>query len=108
MIDHAIETVLPLTEAAATLPRRRGGKKTNVATLYRWSTRGLRGEVLETIQVGGTRCTSIEALQRFFDRLTAAGRGGRQAGDAGSRTAPVRRRPRDERAVVAELERLGL
>src|SRR5262249_52278572 len=99
---------LPLTEAAATLPRRRGGKRTNVATLYLWSTRGLRGQVPETIQVGGTRCTSVEALQRFFDRPTATGRGGRQAGDAESGRAPARRRPRDERAVVAELERLGL
>lgn len=25
---------------------------------------------LETIQLGGTKCTSLEALQRFFDRLT--------------------------------------
>ena len=25
---------------------------------------------LETIRVGGTKCTSLEALQRFFGRLT--------------------------------------
>jgi hypothetical protein len=29
--------------------------------------------VLETLQVGGTRCTSLAALQRFFDRLSRHG-----------------------------------
>jgi hypothetical protein len=28
--------------------------------------------ILECLQVGGTRCTSREALARFFDRLTHA------------------------------------
>ena len=64
------ESVLSLTEATKCLPRRRAGKRPNVATLYSWTTCGCRGVVLETIQVGGTRCTSREALQRFFDRLT--------------------------------------
>jgi hypothetical protein len=43
-----------------------------VATLYRWAQTGIRGIRLETIMVGGTRCTSTEALQRFFDMITAA------------------------------------
>ena len=33
---------------------------------------GVRGIRLESIMVGGTRCTSVQALQRFFDALTAA------------------------------------
>ena len=74
MIDHANETVLSLTDAASTLPRRRGGKRVNVATLYRWASHGCRGVRLETIQIGGTKCTSREALGRFFNRLTDPGR----------------------------------
>lgn len=70
MIDISTETVLSFTEAAARLPRRRRGKKPHIATLYRWAERGLKGVHLETIQVGGTCCTSLEALQRFFDGLT--------------------------------------
>jgi hypothetical protein len=31
---------------------------------------------LETLVVGGSLCTSIEALQRFFDRLTREAAGG--------------------------------
>jgi hypothetical protein len=69
MIDISVETVLTFTEAAARLPRRRRGKKPHIATLYRWAERGLKGVRLETIQVGGTCCTSIEALQRFFNGL---------------------------------------
>lgn len=71
MIDLENENVISLTAAAKQLPRRRAGKRPHVATLYRWASRGLREIRLETIQVGGTMCTSIEALQRFFDRLSA-------------------------------------
>ncbi|WP_422927034.1 DUF1580 domain-containing protein [Singulisphaera sp. PoT] len=43
-----------------------------MSTIYRWSTSGCRGVVLETIQIGGSRWSSREALQRFFEELTAA------------------------------------
>lgn len=72
MLSLQSESIVSLTEATTHLPRRRRGKKPNVATLYRWASRGCRGIVLETIQIGGTRCTSREALQRFAERLTAA------------------------------------
>ncbi len=70
MIDTTIETVLSLAQAADNLPRRRRGRKTHISTLYRWATVGCRGVILETIQIGATRCTSREALQRFFERLS--------------------------------------
>jgi hypothetical protein len=70
MIDPNSEALLSLADAARTLPRRRAGKKPHVSCIYRWTTAGCRGIVLESIQVGGTRCTSREALGRFFQRLT--------------------------------------
>ena len=70
MISIENETVLSFAQAARELPLRRQGKRTHTATLYRWANPGLRGVCLETIQVGGTLCTSLEALQRFFDRLS--------------------------------------
>jgi hypothetical protein len=70
MIDLRTETVMSFAQAARLLPRRRTGKKPHVATLYRWAQRGCRGVRLEFIQVGGTRCTSGEALQRFCDALS--------------------------------------
>lgn len=73
MIDLRTEEVFSLNEAAKKnlLPARRAGKRPNVATFYRWAQRGVRGVVLETIQVGGTKCTSAEAIQRFCERLSA-------------------------------------
>lgn len=71
LLEHQLlkEELLSLPAAARLLPRRRGGKKVHTATLYRWTTAGLKGVVLESLQVGGTRCTSQQALQRFFDQL---------------------------------------
>lgn len=76
-IDMFHETVISLTQATKLLPERsRSGKKPHVSTLYRWSLAGLRNQSgarirLETIKVGGTTCTSQEALQRFFERLSS-------------------------------------
>lgn len=69
-IDISTEAVATLTEATHHLPRRRKGKRPAVSTLFRWAQKGVRGIRLETLQVGGTKCTSIEALQRFFEALT--------------------------------------
>jgi hypothetical protein len=69
-IDPNTETVISLTEATRCLPRRRAGKRPHVSCLYRWTMSGCRGVILENIQIGGTRCTSREALARFFQRLT--------------------------------------
>jgi hypothetical protein len=68
MIDT--EELLSLTEAAKLLPRRRAGKPAHVSCLYRWTQIGCRGVRLEFVQVGATRCTSREALSRFFAALS--------------------------------------
>ncbi|MBK8975073.1 MAG: DUF1580 domain-containing protein [Planctomycetes bacterium] len=74
-IDVEQESILTLAEAARYLPIRRRGKPVHVNTLRRWASRGLRGQRLETVLVGGVRCTSKEALGRFIVRCTAVGRG---------------------------------
>jgi hypothetical protein len=76
VIKLATEDVVALCRASRHFPRRRGGKKPHTATIYRWARHGARAEDgiavrLETIRVGGTLCTSIEAIQRFCERLTA-------------------------------------
>jgi hypothetical protein len=70
MIDLANETVITLAEAAKRLPTR-----PHIASVYRHAQRGVRGIRLETIQVAGTLCTSVEAIQRWCERLTAARNG---------------------------------
>jgi hypothetical protein len=74
-IDVFSEKVMRLSEAVRLLPKTSASKRLHVRTLYRWIQRGLRsndGMVvrLEAVKVGGLNCTSQEALQRFFDRLT--------------------------------------
>src|SRR4051795_8401887 len=93
VIDTRNETVVSLAQAADDLPRRRRGRKTHISTLYRWATVGCRGVVLETIQVGATRCTSREALQRFFERLSQPFQAGTIPGPVGrGRTLAQRQR----------------
>ncbi len=99
-IDPNQETLLSLTKAAKTLPSRRAGKRPHVSCLYRWTTSGCKGVVLESIQVGGTRCTSREALARFFQALTYA--------DGCSPTPSPSRRQRAAAAAERELLREGL
>ena len=69
MIDVKFETFVSFKVASERLPRRRAWKRPHPATLYRWAKDGLHGIKLETIQIGGTLCTSLEALQRFFEKL---------------------------------------
>ncbi len=76
MIDVQNEELLTFSRAARRLPGRGENSGVHSSTLYRWSQRGLRGIHLETVQVGGRRCTSMEALYRFFTSLRQASAGG--------------------------------
>lgn len=111
MIDTLIEEVAPLEQAVAWVPRRRRGRTAHLSTLYRWSKAGCRGVRLETIQVGGSLCTSREALQRFFEALTTRSRGDTPADDAIRRATPLRSRPNPApsaaQRAAEELARMG-
>jgi hypothetical protein len=98
MIDALNEELLSLADAAKLLPRRRGGRKVHIATLYRWTTTGCKDIVLESTQVGGTRCTTKEALARFFQRL-AEGSGAQRHTTA---------REHDQMIVEKKLDAMGL
>ena len=102
-IDLTSETLICLMEATRLLPARRKGKKPHLSCIYRWTISGCRGVILESIQVGGTRCTSKEALGRFLEALTLASATGRHT----SLRSPTKRRRAAERAIEA-LEREGV
>lgn len=69
-----LEDLLTLREATALVPRRRGGKRCSLQCLYRWTTAGCRGVVLQYRQAGATRCTTRRWVDEFFDALTAQSR----------------------------------
>jgi len=102
MIDPNSEQLISLAEAAKSLPRRRAGKRPHVSCLYRWTTSGCKGVVLESLQCGGTRVTSREALARFFQRLTH--------GDATDmpKARSVAQRQRAVEKAMRDLEREGV
>jgi hypothetical protein len=99
-----LDEYISLRQAAAELPRRRAGRKTHVATLYRWCDVGCRGIKLRFVMIGESRCTTRAWLAEFFDALTAARQGG-------PKSLPARTSAAWTRAVAkaeAELDRLGV
>jgi hypothetical protein len=102
VIDVRTETLVPLSELPNHIPPR-NGRKVSIATCYRWSITGVRGVRLETAQVGGQRVTSLEALQRFTETLTAL-RDGQPAVDRAP--APVKRRREED--VSKQLDSIGI
>src|SRR4051812_9073270 len=77
-MDISKEDVVPLSEASARfVPRLAGGRKKHTSSVKRWGTTGIGGVRLEMFRVGGMWCTSQQALQRFFDRLTVQAQSGR-------------------------------
>jgi hypothetical protein len=109
------ETLVSFADAVKRLPRLRGGKPIAVSTIYRWALAGSKAADgtrvrLETIKIGGACCTSLEALQRFFDRLQEYPTGGctdvaaRSLG--GTFTTPRHRSRQREAEILAAERRL--
>ena len=108
-----LDEYLPLPRAAEELPRRRAGRKTSTACVYRWTNSGLRGVRLRYTQVGGTRCTTRRWLREFFDALADAS--SRASGSKSSATvvaaSGVRSpsaRARAHEIAERDLDRLGV
>ncbi|QDU21260.1 DUF1580 domain-containing protein [Urbifossiella limnaea] len=97
MIDIRSESLLSLAAAGRHLAAIQGGRPPRPSTFYRWATRGLRGHRLEVIRCGGRVATSVEALQRFFDALTAA-----------APAPPIHPPAATPDATLSELDRLGI
>jgi hypothetical protein len=104
-IDLTTERIISAKEAAKLVPGRDGGPS-HVSKIIRALTRGSPGPggeriLLEGFRLCGGWVTSVEALERYAERLTPVN----QAAPAG-RT-PVARRRALERAD-AELDKLGV
>ncbi len=69
----ADDEFLTFPQAAAALPRRRGGAKTSTSTLWRWSKRGSRGVFLRVVRVGGNVYVRRSDLNEFIEQRSAVG-----------------------------------
>jgi hypothetical protein len=70
MIDSELGSYFAISEVPNRIPKTSRGRRVSIATVVRWSTKGLKGIKLETIRIGGTRCTCDDALRRFFERIS--------------------------------------
>ncbi len=98
MIDIHTEDLFPVNE----IPRRAPGRP-HRATGWRWVQKGCRGVKLESILCGGSRMTSVQALDRFFQAVTAAADGKSTV----TSTTPAAARKRHEQAN-RELDAAGI
>jgi hypothetical protein len=74
MVDIEREQLVSFAEAARRIPSSRVGRQLHPNTIWRWVKRGLKANNgqrvhLETIRIGGSNFTSVEALGRFFAAL---------------------------------------
>ena len=65
------DTYIPLRDVPKLrwIPRRRGGARLALPTLWRWSTRGVRGIRLRIVRIGSTPATTEQWLHEFFAAL---------------------------------------
>ncbi len=109
MIDTTQEPPVPIDELRDRYPEHIPGRNGPVhqITLSLWHRRGVLGIKLETVMVGGRRCTSLAALDRFYQQITQARAAGSwrpaQGIVATQRTAKQR-----NKAVRDSLKELGL
>lgn len=66
MIDMTTEQLLPLSKVPGYLEKRGLGRRVSIQAVHRWAHHGAGGVVLESIRIGGTTVTSIEAMQRWI------------------------------------------
>lgn len=103
MIDLKHEQLIEIRSVPRHLPKRPSGKRIHISAVYRWISRGVRGITLESIVIGGTRYTSIEALERFSEQLSAG-----PSRQSGPPTTTRRRIREQERAAREAAKILGL
>lgn len=81
MVAPDLKRLIALAVAAKMVPSR-SGKGVSICTLWRWTTRGVRGHVLWSTLVGGTRFTSIAAIEQFIAATNHAKKSARDDGSS--------------------------
>jgi hypothetical protein len=72
------DELLTFADVGRLLPRRRGGTKVAISTIWRWTRRGSRGVLLPFVRVGGNVYISRSDLAEFIARLSSVDRAPQQ------------------------------
>lgn len=94
-IDIERDPIISLGQLARRLPPV-NGTSTNISTAWRWTRKGIRGIVLETVEVGGKTCTTWQA---YLDFSTAIGKA-KRGEPVSTQTARMHKRVRNARQVL--------
>lgn len=105
MIDIEHEKLIAIHDVPKVLPPDHNRKRIHKSAVYRWMQRGRGGVRLEWIKIGGTRYTSLEALQRFADACTRSETS--TASEPSQIQSPQQARRRVERAAARAQDVLG-
>jgi hypothetical protein len=87
-ISKPDERVMTFVEAAGWLERR-FGRRPNVASIWRWATKGTKGVRLETISLGRFRYTTESALERFIAETSRHDAGRQRVADDNGNAMPA-------------------
>lgn len=63
------EDLCTFAQVTQMIREQQSGSRLHVATVHRWSLRGVRGHRLESVRVGGRLLTSRQAVHRFLNAL---------------------------------------
>ncbi len=78
MIDQAQQPFICLRDVPGAVRRMTGVRQNpNIQTVRRWTTKGVKGTKLETIDLGGRIATTETMLRTFFDSINRARSGDR-------------------------------
>jgi hypothetical protein len=105
VIDTLTEKPVPLAVLAREFPGR-GGRPVHVDSLCRHARVGIRGIRLEVCYVGGTICSSREAMSRFIQAVTLARQGAPEQSRPVARSRTPKQRERAVCKASATLDRL--
>ncbi|MCA9140811.1 MAG: DUF1580 domain-containing protein [Planctomycetales bacterium] len=98
-MNESPETLLPLRDAV----ERATGRRPGVSTVMRWCQKPNRyGIKLRSRKLGGLRLTSIQAVEEYIDRTTAAADG------AAMNVSTSRQIERAHHAAMRELDEAGI
>jgi hypothetical protein len=92
--------LLTMRRTAELMPRLRNDRPVTAATVWRWATYGLQGIRLETIVIGGVRCTSRGALQEFCEAVKAAKEAEAKYNGAAETPREIRRGPKARKKLL--------
>lgn len=70
-LDLCTEDLITLNQACKEFPKPRGRNSISFPTVYRYTTKGRKGVVLESVKIGRDRLTTKQAVTRFLLRINS-------------------------------------